>query len=324
MTVFGFVSGSARSWRRLAAGLGLAGVLSFGSAAPVLAQSQDIAALQVRISQLEEQVRTYSGQIEGLQFQLTQLQTLIERMQEDNEFRFQQLEGGGSGESEAVTTPGGATPSEALPPSSSTETLPEAPATEGALVGDEDLGELDPNFGDEDRLYASDVFEGEEGVVTGPPEAPLGQTPPSAPLDLSFDANQTDIEVNDGDANAQFQAGYDAIVRGETAFAEEQFRQFLELFPDNPQAPDATYWLGQTLIQRGAYHEAANVLITGFEAYPTSSRAPDLLLDLGVALHGAGEFDTACRTYSEVLRRYPEATDAFKERVVSEQARAGC
>ncbi|WP_404402436.1 tol-pal system protein YbgF [Pelagibacterium halotolerans] len=323
MTVFRSISGPASGWRRLAAGLGLAGLLSFGAAAPGFAQNQDIAALQVRISQLEEQVRTYSGQIEGLQFQLTQLQTLIERMQEDNEFRFQQLEGGGSGESEAVTTPGGATPSEALPPSSSIEALPGAPVEE-TLVGDEDLGELDPDFGDDDRLYASDVFEGQDGDVTGPPEAPLGQTPPSAPLDLSLDLNQTDVEVNDGDANAQYQAGYDAIVRGETAFAEEQFRQFLELFPDNPQAPDATYWLGETLIQRGAYHDAANVLINGFEAYPTSTRAQDILLKLGVALHGAGEFDTACRTYSEVLRRYPEATDAFKERVVAEQARAGC
>lgn len=316
-----FVSGQPNRWRRIAASLGLAGLLSLAWAAPGLAQSADVAALQNRVAQLEEQVRTQQGIIDGLQFQLTQLQTLMERMQEDNEFRFQQLEGGGSGESEAVTTPGGVTPSEALPPSSSIETLPGE--AEGALVGDEDLGAAE-DFGDQDRLYASDIFANGESVVTGPPEAPLGETPPSAPLNLNLDLDASDVEVNDGDANAQYQAGYDAIVRGETAFAEEQFRQFLEFFPDNPQAPDATYWLGETLIQREAYHEAADVLLKGFEAYPTSSRAPDILLKLGVALHGASEFDTACRTYAEVLRRYPESTDAFKERVVAEQARAGC
>ncbi len=52
---------------------------------------------------------------------------------------------------------------------------------------------------------------------------------------------------------AQYQAGYDAIVRGDYAFAEDQFRQFVALYPDDPQAPDATNWLGEALMQRGAY-----------------------------------------------------------------------
>lgn len=316
-----FVSGQPDRWRRFAVRMGLAGLLSLALAAPGLAQNADTAALQNRVAQLEEQVRTQQGIIDGLQFQLTQLQTLMERMQEDNEFRFQQLEGGGSGESEAVTTPGGATPSEALPPSSSSESLPGE--TERVLVGDEDLG-VDEDFGDPDRLYASDIFANGESTGADLPEAPLGEVAPDAPLNLNLDLDARDIAVNDGDANAQYQAGYDAIVRGETAFAEEQFRQFLSLFPDHAQAPDATYWLGETLIQREAYHDAADVLLKGFEAYPTSSRAPDLLLKLGVALYGASEFDTACRTYAEVLRRYPESTDAFKERVVAQQARAGC
>src|SRR5690606_22222497 len=55
---------------------------------------QEAAQLAVRIQQLEEQVRLLTGQVEGVQFQLTQLQTLIEKQTADNEFRFQQLEGG--------------------------------------------------------------------------------------------------------------------------------------------------------------------------------------------------------------------------------------
>jgi tol-pal system protein YbgF len=163
---------------------------------------------------------------------------------------------------------------------------------------------------------------GQDGVILGPPEGELGTTPQSEPLNLSFDPNQ--VPLNEGDANAQYQAGYEAVVRGEYAFAEDQFRQFVSLFPDHPQASDATYWLGDALIQRGAYDEAAAVLLTGFESYPTSTRAPDILLKLGMALHGTGEFDTACRTYSEVLRRYPDSTQSFKDRVTAEQARAGC
>src|SRR5690606_9383858 len=57
-----------------------------------VAQSQDAAQLMVRIQQLEEQIRLLNGQIEGLTFQLTQMQEIVNRMAEDNEFRFQALE----------------------------------------------------------------------------------------------------------------------------------------------------------------------------------------------------------------------------------------
>ena len=49
-----------------------------------------------RISVLEEQVRQLNGKIEELNFQLLELQELIRRLQEDNEFRFQELEQKGS------------------------------------------------------------------------------------------------------------------------------------------------------------------------------------------------------------------------------------
>ena len=317
-----FVSRLVARGRQGLAVIGVAGFLTVAMTVSGQGQGNDLAAMQVRLGQLEEQVRIYSGQIEGMQFQITQLHTLIERMQEDNEFRFQQLEGGGSGESDAVTPSGGEMPTDRLPqdpglPSDLSNVPVEIDGS--VLMGDEDLYGDIPSDGE--GLFASEVF-GEDGVILGPPEGELGSTLPSQPLNLDFDPNA--VPLNDGDANAQYQAGYDAIVRGEYAFAEDQFRQFVALFPEHPQASDATYWLGDALIQRGAYDEAAAVLLTGFESYPTSTRAPDILLKLGVALHGTGEFDTACRTYSEVLRRYPDSTQSFKDRVAAEQARAGC
>lgn len=317
------LSSMAARWRQGAAVVATAGVLTVAMTVAGQGQGNDLATLQVRLDQLEEQVRISSGQIEGLQFQLTQLQSLLERQQEDNEFRFQQLEGGDLGETDAVTQSGGDTPAGESPQTPTSSTAPEsAPATViDPLVGDSDLMDGQEQLGDENDLYARDVF-GEGGVVLGAPEGELGSTPPSQPLDLSFDPNSTPL--NDGDANAQYQAGYEAVVSGDYAFAENQFRQFVEDFPNHQQAPDATYWLGETLIQRSAHGEAAEVLLSGFERYPTSDRAPDLLLNLGIALHGASEFDTACRTYGEVLRRYPDSTQAFRDRVTSEQARAGC
>ena len=55
-----------------------------------------------------------------------------------------------------------------------------------------------------------------------------------------------------------------------------------------------------------------------------TTRAPDLLFKLGIALAGAGEHDTACRTFNEVLVRYPGMTGAFLDQVNAEIARAQC
>src|SRR5690606_34738018 len=102
------------------------GGLSYNNTQPdrILVAQADSAQLMVRIQQLEEQLRSLNGQIEGLTFQQTQMQEIINRMQEDNEFRFQALEGGAGGKTDAAGQSGGVTPSGALPQDQS-ETAPE-------------------------------------------------------------------------------------------------------------------------------------------------------------------------------------------------------
>ena len=56
----------------------------------VLAQSNEM----LRIGQLEEQIRALNGRIEEMSFQLLQMQEQMRKAQEDNEFRFQDLEKG--------------------------------------------------------------------------------------------------------------------------------------------------------------------------------------------------------------------------------------
>jgi len=279
-----------------------------GAEKPILVaqSSRDVASINVRLGQLEEQIRVMTGQVEGLQFQMTQMQTLIERMQEDYEFRFQALEGTG--------TPG------------KTEAAPQS----GSDMLSGGLPQIQDNTqSDVVDLTAPDAVDQpmDGGFELGAPEQPLGTlsgddlTLGGQPLDLNYDHSGL---VTDNDATAQYQAGYDAVVRGDYAFAEEQFRQFIGLFPDHPGAPDATNWLGEALILRGAYDEAADILLTGFQSYPNSPRAPDLLLKLGIALSGAGEHDTACRTFGEVQRRFPDVSASFNARLSEEMGKAQC
>ena len=71
---------------------------------------------------LEEQLRQMNGKIEELNFQVLQMQEQIRKQQEDNEFRFQQLEGGSPG----APKPAGQKKSDAEPTTDSS--VAEAPA----------------------------------------------------------------------------------------------------------------------------------------------------------------------------------------------------
>jgi tol-pal system protein YbgF len=274
----------------------------------VAQNQQSTAQLLLRIQDLEAQLRTLTGQVEGLQFQLTQMQTMLEKQAADNEFRFQQLEGGAVGKPQAAVPTDGAMPSDALPQTPAPDTAPDAvPGADQPM--DLNIGESsDPLLkGGTDQL----------GTLGLEDELSIG---PSQPLDLSLNGG----EISNGDANAQYDAGYDAMTRGDYAFAEEQFTQFVALYPDDARVPDAINWLGEALIQRGAYTEAAQVLADGYTRHKESKRAPDIMLKLGVALVGAEQVDVACRTFYTLKQRYPNLAPAFQQRLAEEVQKAKC
>ena len=306
------------------------GGLSYTNTQPerILVAQADQAQVLVRMQQLEEQIRLLNGQIEGLTFQLTQMQEIVNRMQEDNEFRFQQLEGGAGGKTEAATQSGGVTPPEASP---QTQTQPQAPSGEDAVPltqipeqGVKPLpgeAEFDPTFDDQSALPMDQIGNSADPLVgtgqTGGIDLATGQ-----PLDLSY--NPATVSTGDADADAQFAAGYEAYASGDYAFAADQFGQFVSLYPNNPQVPEAANFLGDALLTQGSYDQAAEVLLDTFQKHPDSPRAPDLLLKLGMALSGAGERETACRTFSEVDKRYTTQPPAFVARLAEEKAKAEC
>lgn len=300
--------------RQCCLALALAFSLAVSSAAPAAAQNQSAAQLAVQVQEMQEQIRLLTGQVEGLQFQLTQMQVLIEKMTADNEFRFQQLEGGAAGKPQAATDPG-ATPALQLP-----QTQTDISSTETGSI--QQLPETLP----EGEPMHLDLGDSQDPLITGG-DATLGALDESVslggsrPLDLSLDSG---AQISSGDARAQYDAGYEAIVRGDYAFAQDQFAQFVALYPDDPQAADATNWLGEAMIQQGQYEDAALVLAEGFKKFQDDKRAPDLMLKLGVALNGTQQQELACRTFFTLEKRFTDLTPAFRQRLTEEKGRAQC
>jgi tol-pal system protein YbgF len=296
--------------------------LAFNNTQPgrVLVAQADSAQLMVRIQQLEEQLRSLNGQIEGLTFQLTQMQEIINRMQEDNEFRFQALEGGAGGKTDAATQPGSVTQPEALPQTPEDNVPATVVPSQGVqpLPGEQ---EFDPSF-DEGHAEPEDELGNSADPLVGTGQRGAIDLVTGQPLNLSYDPRAP--KSGNADADAQFTAGYEALSEGDYAFAEDQFGQFVELYPNSPRVADAANFLGEALLARSAYDQAAEVLLEAFEKDPENARAPDLLLKLGIALAGAGERETACRTFDEVSRRFAGTQAAFSTRLAEEKVKAAC
>lgn len=270
-----------------------------------------------RFNRIEAQMRTLTGQVEELTFQLRQLQDQLKRMQEDNEFRFRELEGGGS--------PGPRSEAPSAPAPAETATLRPSEAGQGDAIGA--IVDQEPPV-----LNAPDL-----GGPGAPPQ-PLGTLTmdapvfPDQPMDLTVPlappgvAGGTDVAAiaPTGDPRTDYESAYNSILNGDYDRAEVAFRQFLSVYPDDALAPDAQYWLGESLFVRALYRDAANEFLAGYKAYPKSGKAPDALLKLGLSLAGLGERDAACSTFAAVLKQYPDASNALRQRVKFEQASASC
>jgi tol-pal system protein YbgF len=278
-----------------------------GDGGLILAQANDAE----RFGRIENTMRNLTGQVEELTHQLRLLQEQLRLMQEDVDFRLSEIDGGGaprSAQQQATAAP-----------------LPQQTDSIGALAG-------------------QPITDGD--LQLGAPAQPLGQltldAPPPAeqPLDLStlaggsvlddlqaplMGAEQQVASIGPtGDPRVDYDQAYAMIRSGRYDLAEASFRQFLGAYPASELAPEAQYWVGESLFARGDYARAAEEFRAGYKAYPTSRRGPDTLLKLGLSMAGLGYRDEACQMYAATLRQYPDMSNALLQRVRNEQASAGC
>lgn len=293
-------------------GFGAPAAQSGQPARVALSQEQQLGQLIVQLQQLQEQVRTLTGRVDGLQFQVSQMQAQLQRQQ------------GGSGTAPRINGPTEA-PLKLSPQSSAAPDGP-AVASRAPIAADSqtDMSATDNDVISEDQLGKSqDPLVGTNAApgATAPLAPGTNTAALSQPLNLSLKGSTA---KTDPDAEAQYKAGYEAVAGGDYATGEDQLRQFLKLYPDDAHAPEATDWLGEALLRQRHYDDAAQVLVDGFKKYRDQPIGADILLKLGMALEGANEGAAACKTFAEVKRRYPDSSPGLLKQLQQETAKAKC
>ena len=314
--------------------LNLPGVFGEKKTAPVqLAQTEGVG-----ITGLEEQIRQMNGKIEELNFQVLQMQEQIRKQQEDNEFRFQQLEQGApTGQKKSDAGNNGTSVAQA--PATTTAPTAQAPgggqSVEDVIIdsGTGDPGTLVPGSGNGATGAPAKTF----GTITvdknGNVVDASGNTQSTTPMNS---APSTDAQAGKSgnavvaalpptdNADELYRNAYQFILSGDYGTAEQGFRDHISRFPTDAKTADARYWLGESLLGQQKYRDAAEIFLAASKSYPKAKKAPDMLLKLGVSLVGLKQRDVACATFGEIGKRYPNVSGALKERIKQERAQASC
>jgi tol-pal system protein YbgF len=259
------------------------------SSAPQALSGNVAADLEVRLQQMEEQMRAINGRIEEQGFEIRRTREESERILSDMQLRLQELEArtGGVATGGVATGAAGAAAGAGLPPPRpTTPILP--PATVPASPGGT-LGALS-----ESEMRAA-------GVANAPAAAPIVM----------------------GEQES-YDAAYRQLSNRDFAAAEAGFKDFLVRFPASPRAGNAAYWLGETHYVRQDMEQAAIAFAQAYQQFPQSDKAPDSLLKMGMSLGALGRTQEACVTYGELLSRFPQAPQTIRGRAERESQTLRC
>ena len=294
--------------------------------------SGDSSNIAIRINRLEDALRQANGAIEQLQNENQRLEAELKRFREDVEFRL-------SGAKPPLTPAPGALPPVAANPPNPEPLKPrkndafDPGAAPGAAGAPQPLGATAPSaplangleFKPNQRPAGAPLDLSSRPPISAQP-APAAPTMPSGPLP-STSGGPTVIGSGLDFADAprqQFSAAVDAYKAGQYDSAEAQLKAFLVANSGHKLAPDATFLLGETYMQRSRPREAAEQYLKLSTDFAKSPRAPEGMMRLGQSLAQLGNTEQACATFTEVSKRYPTASSTVKKTIERELQKNHC
>jgi tol-pal system protein YbgF len=256
--------------------------------------SQSAFNAEIRFGQVDDQIRSLTGQIEEINYNLDQLKRRLDKLVNDVDQRLSALEHGGA----QTAAAGEAAAAPSVPP----------PAPTGVLRPPRGQPTPPPGAGANPSEPAS-----ASGVLGSLPANPPAAAQQAAAGNLPS-----------GTAQEQYNYAFGLLRQTDYPAAEQALRAFIQRYPNDPLAANAQYWLGETYYVRKDYNGAAAAFAEGYQKYPKGGKAPDSLLKLGMALGNLGQKADACRAFARLDRDFPSAPANIKERASSEKQRLSC
>ncbi|MCK9532025.1 MAG: tol-pal system protein YbgF [Gammaproteobacteria bacterium] len=161
---------------------------------------------------------------------------------------------------------------------------------------------------DVDRRLAR--LEREAGTGAGVVPAPGGLSTPGAAPEAPTEAEPA--------ATAQereaYQKAFDLLRELRYEQAAAAFRDFLKNYPQGRYAHIAQYWLGEAAYAQRNFKQAITEYQKLLDNYPKSPKLAEALLKIGYSHNELGDRAAATRVLNELVKRYPDSTEAGQAR----------
>jgi len=241
-------------------------------------QNQDdaVGALNDKVRDLEDTVRSLRGENESLTHRVQELDDKIDRQKKDFEYRLCALSAQQLGAGTAANDP---------------NSVP-CPGGGGGGYGGGTSGFNSPPAQSGDGPP--------QGLAPGP--GVLGTLPsdnaPAPPMPSAANPQN------------EYSAAMNLLAKARYDEASSAFRNFADTHPKDERTPQAVYWIGDIAYVQKDYAGATRAFAEVIKNYPTSSRAPDSMLKLGQALIASGQKREGCTALAALKEKYPKAPPA--------------
>lgn len=157
------------------------------------------------------------------------------------------------------------------------------------------------------------------------PEAPPAPRPAPSPGPESAKPVAKPAPTASSEAAEAYAAARQLLLDGQYLDASNALRDYVTRYGDTAaDAPEARYWLGETLYVQDAYAEAAGAYIGALRGWPATPWAPDAVVKLSLSLIALKKPADACSTLDEFARRFPKPAPALASRAAQARAKAQC
>ena len=242
-----------------------------------------------KISELEKQIQQMTSKFEENNYKLQQLSDRLNKVSNDSQLRFQQLE------NNKVISEKVSAPKEVI--------------LEKTLA----VKKKETNI-----LNSEEVDKEEENVVQ---EKPVQ----SENIKLKEKVNKPKTKVLPKVSIAeQYKYAMNIMKSGDFEKAEIAFKEFVDTHSKHELAGSAQFWYGETFYIRQLYEDAAAAFLDGYQKYPNSPKASENLLKLGVTLAELGEIEQGCKMIINLKKAYPKTDAAILQKSSYEKKRFNC
>ena len=283
-----------------------------------------LARMEVRLSALENDLRSATGSMEQFGFQIREIGKRLDKLVSDMDYRLSVLEGRTQGQPGAVSGARTAAPprlSAAPAPPPVQKIIPGQAG--GFAIPPTTLGTISQNSQSVVTPPATQKRLGQKSAPAAAKTALAAQAAPAQPAPAPT-ASAATIVLPPGTAKEQYNYAFGLLRQANYDKAELALQEFVKLHPKEALASNARYWLGETFYVRAAYVQAAEVFLEGFQADPKGPKAPDSLLKLGMSLGGLDKKREACAAFDKLLKDFPDAPAGVKNTVTREKQKNGC